>query len=203
MKQGIAFCGVCGIASVGVLTALSELGMEFHSIFISDNSILPVCLYASGLSRDTVIQKCRKLRGTKSIKKKDVARLNRELHHLFPAPKLYVFTGTGDYTNQRECFPKAEDISGNRVFVKKMISEYIAERKPSVKAPETWPLTCMGSERILLVSPYCCKVDSKCHLHIRLPAYDRKAMSDLRLSFFQGYRAAIHRQKKIYEELLF
>lgn len=203
MKFGIAFCGVCGIASVGVLTALSELGMDPCSIFINDNSILPVYLYTSGLGRDMVITICQQFRTPAYIGKKGLDKLSRELRGLPPPPQLYVSTRTGDYTNQQDCFPKAADLSGSKVLMRKMIDEYTSLEKPPMNVPETWPLTCMNCERILLISSYCCKVDGKCNLHIRLPAYDRKSMTDLRMSFFQGYRAAMHAQKKIYEKLLF
>ena len=198
MKFGVAFSGVCGIASVGVLEALEEMEMRPEALFLTGNSILPVFLWDSGREKKRIFELCRRLRRKRALRS-----ICLELDRLTPRTKLYLPGKTSDYTTDKSFFPEAPTLRDIREAVPEMIEGYRAPKDQTENQPQTWPLTGMGCERILLVSPGCCEVRDKCDFQLRLPAYDRAAMEDLRLSHSQGYRAALSMREKLYERLLF
>jgi len=203
MKFGVAFSGVCGIASLGVLQALEEMEMKAEALYLNDNSILPVCLWAAGMKKERIIERCRKIRKRPAGRNRSFRAIQSEIGRFTPKIKIYLSGKSCDYTTEKSLFPEVRSLLDSRAAVPEMVEGYREAGRPAETRPQTWPLTGMGCERILLVSPDCCKVEDKCNLHIRLPAYDRGAMEDLRISDYQGYRATLSMQKKIYERLLF
>ncbi len=202
MNYGIAMSGVCGIAAIGALKALCELGLKPHGLFLEDNSILPAYLYIMGEDSEEIIAACEQVRGQAYRRKKAHAWLCEALTGKSTECRVYLSAQGEAFTNQPSCFPKADRDTG-KVFTSAVIQSYLSSEPPKGNPPQTWPLTCMGCDRIFLVSPYCCNMEGKSNFHLRLPSYDLGAMRDLHVSFFQGYRAVMHMEKKIYEALLF
>lgn len=203
MNFGVAVSGVCGIAAVGVLQALEKMGMKPEALYINDNSILPVYLNASGMERDKIIGLCKRAGSFTVNRKRALQSVTSEIERWRPKVKLYLSAKSCAYTTHKEFFSKAHNLFDVRAAVSEMAGWYRNSEALMLKQPQTWPLTSMGCERIFLISPYCCKLENKCDLHLRLPAYDRGAVEDLQVSFYQGYRAVEHIEKQIYDKLLF